>query len=1035
MAKYKYNFYPINTEDFSSTANYPVEDNNLLVDFSKVASFDQAKNYIELHYYTLDGTLLKSVYPYTNISAPQDSESANKGTLNSINLDLEKDLIQGGFNSGDVNLVYNFLNDLYSPNLNKKYFFIDSISADRTEVLLIPVDLEQSIVEKQTLEIKQKLSESDFSEFHLNFDDNRILTGVNIDLFPHKGSTAVIIKLNKPAPKFVKVKETTSLAEKISDPVAYNSEAEIIPEVIKVPQLKGPNFYVDQETSDSQASQYFTINDLFTYPLENNYYQVKSLFKEKGIELSIDYSSFENFIHFSSAEERILNFKYKVDLLKTYQDAIDELESASNTASGISGSRDYYQGLIDGIVENFDHYDRFLYYTSGSHSWPKTNTEKPFTLATGATTGSWYNEKIRSGSDYDSTNSNLLENTIPEFLREDSNNAKYVTFIHMIGQHFDNLWLYGRAVSDKYDSDNRLDSGISKDLVKEALKSFGIRLYSSNKSTQDLFEMFTGQVFDTGSEEIETVYSASNDIISEEDYRKQIYKRLYHNLPLITKAKGTERGLRAVLSSFGIPSLYSSGSHAGLRVTNFGGNFSGSYNAGNLTYSTSSIDKIQIDNTGSIVDGNTLSQYTSIVKPDDRYYKNLNIVEAGFSPAEYINRILLHSASAAGFDIDDIIGDPRLRYSNSYDDLKKKAETYLSGSNRYDLKDFIRVLKYYDNVIFKSIKDYTPARANVAAGAIIKPHLFERPKIAQPLPILSDETYSGSLAIGIRSGSHGDSFGSRDQYTAAYSESRESVQGMVEVGYHTHEEAKYDGEFSGSSIVLSTGELNDENIYKYESSFTATWQQDFIDNAIDCTVIWEFYTPSVTATPTGTPTNTPTNTPTSTPTNTPTNTLTEEAPATPTNTPSSTPTQTPTSTPTGTPTSTPTSTPVPVPTGHTTSLNHQPTKSATNQFKAVWTGTGFSQQVDAQNLLKWITGESSVAANTSYNVAASSNITIYDHETPYASQGTIGVSGATTAKYFVDPSQTVVQIDNCGPFGGNIAGGTLTSDQYRYQNN
>ena len=37
----------------------------------------------------------------------------------------------------------------------------------------------------------------------------------------------------------------------------------------------------------------------------------------------------------------------------------------------------------------------------------------------------------------------------------------------MIGQHFDTLWLYAQSITDKYDADNRLDFGISKDLVEE----------------------------------------------------------------------------------------------------------------------------------------------------------------------------------------------------------------------------------------------------------------------------------------------------------------------------------------------------------------------------------------------------------------------------------------------------------------------------------------------------------------------------------------------------------------------------------------
>ena len=54
------------------------------------------------------------------------------------------------------------------------------------------------------------------------------------------------------------------------------------------------------------------------------------------------------------------------------------------------------------------------------------------------------------------------------------------------------------------------------------------------------------------------------------------------------------------MSTFGIPSFYSSGSHSGINVLQLGGSLSGSYNLGPLQYTTSSLGKIRISDTGSI---------------------------------------------------------------------------------------------------------------------------------------------------------------------------------------------------------------------------------------------------------------------------------------------------------------------------------------------------------------------------------------------------------------------------------------------------
>jgi hypothetical protein len=52
--------------------------------------------------------------------------------------------------------------------------------------------------------------------------------------------------------------------------------------------------------------------------------------------------------------------------------------------------------------------------------------------------------------------------------------------------------------------------------------------------------------------------------ITGEDYDKEVFKRIYHNLPLLYKAKGTEPGLRALINCYGIPDTI-------LRISETGG--------------------------------------------------------------------------------------------------------------------------------------------------------------------------------------------------------------------------------------------------------------------------------------------------------------------------------------------------------------------------------------------------------------------------------------------------------------------------------
>ncbi len=88
------------------------------------------------------------------------------------------------------------------------------------------------------------------------------------------------------------------------------------------------------------------------------------------------------------------------------------------------------------------------------------------------------------------------------------------------------------------------------------------------------------------------------------------------------------------------------------------------------------------------------------------------------------------------FNIGSYIGDPRqliLSSSNYYPDFNKLRDYYFSKyTHNYDLNDYIRLIKFFDNSLFKMIKDFTPARAGLASGIVIKPTLLERYRYPQP---------------------------------------------------------------------------------------------------------------------------------------------------------------------------------------------------------------------------------------------------------------------------------------------------------------
>jgi len=634
MPQIKYTTYQIKQQTATGLESISKEDSALVSEYVINSTFNPNLHQIELHIYSLDDELLYSNPFYNQESFLQGAESAGDRGASRLTLNPENDAINNGYPYGDVKLVYNFINNLYSNSKTGPEYFIEEISADRREIRLLTTQLEEKEVIRYTNEIKTKLeSTSYFAEFKLNLKNNIQLIGVNIDLQLYRDNQSVIVKLYNPLPEEINIKTLLTIEEEVSDSIAFQTYSETIPDTLVIPSLRSPNFSLETHEDVNISTEFLSYNELFQYPTENKYREVKSLFEEKGIEISIDYTDKATFIHFSSLEERVRNFKYKLDLINSYQILLDSREENNSNSTLISGSREYYKGLIDLTLTNFDHYDRHLYYESGSTSWPKTNLVKPYVNDISAATGSWWTQTTDAAFLFDKSNPHQLLNAIPIYLREDSSNENYNIFINMLSQHFDNLWIYTKAVTDKYDNDNRLNRGIPKDLVQDALKNFGVKLYTSNRTTQNLFKMFTGELYQTGSEKINTFITASNLPTSEEDYRKEVYKRVYHNLPLLLKSKGTEKGLQVLLNSFGIPTLHSSGSHSGLLIRTAGGtSTSSSINFGPATNNTGSLAKIRIDNTGEIVEGNTLSIDTGIIRNSKNITDDINTIDIGYSP-------------------------------------------------------------------------------------------------------------------------------------------------------------------------------------------------------------------------------------------------------------------------------------------------------------------------------------------------------------------------------------------------------------------
>ena len=159
-------------------------------------------------------------------------------------------------------------------------------------------------------------------------------------------------------------------------------------------------------------------------------------------------------------------------------------------------------------------------------------------------------------------------------------------------------------------------------------------------------------------------------------------------------------------------------------------------------------EKIKIANV-TYPSGDTLSQYISIQQTShisESFTRDIDYVEVAFSPQDEVNDDII--SQLGSFNIGQYIGDPRQVSSslNYYPDFNVLRDEYFSKyTHSYDLWDYMRLIKFYDNSLFKMIKDFTPARTSLATGIVIKSTLLERCKY--PLPQANTnttQTYVGS---------------------------------------------------------------------------------------------------------------------------------------------------------------------------------------------------------------------------------------------------------------------------------------------------
>jgi len=849
------------------TQTYSELDRNLINSNFINSAFGQPEDYIESFIYDLNDQIISRNYANVDYKIGSDVNPVN-GLTSQITLDPERDVRDAGFDRGSVVVQYNFYRRLLESQAGRR-FWIKEISPSRTEIKAARQDISNDDLSIAFDTFSATLAaDAYYPDFYLNFGDSTEIIGVNAVYVEEDGVGYVLFKLYEPLPSEFDLKSQFWVVQKIAEPARFQVTIEVEAEpVANLFRLRGPNYDIDLNQSIGQTTPYYNYTNLFTTPVTSSLQQLKSYLDDQAVGINVDYSAFDNFIHFSSATERINNFVYKLRLIELYQSssaALANIPAGTVTDQIVNTSTNTLQQNINNIISKFDPYEYYLYFSSASTAWPKANNTEPYLLypVTSSQALAWLGSAttyptatslsvLYSASLYDNANSDGLRYTAPTYIREDEANEPYLVFLDMIGQHFDNIWLYYKDVTNRYVANNNPNVGISLDVVSEALKGFGMQLYTNTNLSDNIYYSLLGignegstlpltssayaqiviassslyplagqdwlsssiylppfeneylnryvTVFETEQPNI----TSSFDQLSPNQVEQEIYKRLYHNLPYLLKTKGTERGVRALIACYGIP-------NATLSVNEFGG-----YNI----FSQGDIQGIQ-DNkiyTGSQPEltEKLLSPFTTIQDYVNNVEINSPSIEVGFSPADSINADI--TSSLPSLNVQQLIGNPSLQYSSSYAPLQQVANAYFETNytKGYNVWDFIRVIKFFNNSLFKMLQDFVPARASLTTGIIIKSHILERNKYARHEPTVTTSSLGDDIQMVTISGSDADEI----KYSTAHTTYVSTPSGSVEI-QNIYSFEKYNGEFGGTVLEVTNGEALSQDDYSVTANGT-----------------------------------------------------------------------------------------------------------------------------------------------------------------------------------------------------------------------
>jgi hypothetical protein len=374
----------------------------------------------------------------------------------------------------------------------------------------------------------------------LNFGSNKyfsILTHNYLDerISPTDPLT-LIVKLTSALSSDISIKDTCWVSNFGMVPYTFTAILQR-PVQYQTITISPPNFGPPQNFINAEHSNVLYSADDLSYSSNTE----NSIAVNKNIaELNTDYTNYSNFVIFSSAQNRLNIFKNKMIQWTALSASLIELNNRYSASLSSLIPYPYYfleqsniTTQITQLINSFDGFESSLF-NSGKYQYVLQSNS--FYSA------SYVNDENVRASEYDVNNRDSLSSNVPQYVVDDNDFSEYLTFLNMIGHHFDNIYTYIAAMPIERQVRNELTSSVPMNTLKEMLYSFGWDVDDIIGSL-DLDEVY-----------LNSMNSASYNALSSQQRLQIIWNRILVNLPGIYKTKGTEQCVDYLLACYGLPS-------------------------------------------------------------------------------------------------------------------------------------------------------------------------------------------------------------------------------------------------------------------------------------------------------------------------------------------------------------------------------------------------------------------------------------------------------------------------------------------------